>query len=368
MTRLGVDGRELREGVRTGIGRYLLEVLRAASARGFTAILYGDARTRLPRTLPGVSLSVLPARGTRWWDQVTLPLALGRDRVDVFLSPYYKCPLLAPCPSVLTIHDLFFIGYPGTRRPFRDAVTTRLARAYARRASAIIADSAYSRRAIVERLRVSAAKVHVIPVALGPEFKPEPLTDAVRRRYGIGRPYVLYVGNFRPHKNLPRLLRAYAALPASLGSAHDLVLAGGDRERSGGLEALARDLGVAARVVFPGSIEDADLPALYSGATLFVLPSLEEGFGLPALEAMACGAPVVAGDRAALPEVVGDAALLVDPESEAALRDAMATALSDETLRESLRRRARVRAGEFPAERTAGRVLDLLGEVSAGSA
>ncbi len=364
MIRVGIDGRELTAGVRTGIGRYLIEVLRAASQREVECVVYGDLKTRLPITLPKISLQTIDSRWTQWWDQVSLPLQLARDRISVFLSPYYKGPLYPPCPVVLTIHDLYFIRYPRKRWPAYGALTTRLARLYASRAAAIIADSEYSKRSIVERLGVNPGKVTVIPVALGPEFKPEPFTESVATRYGIVSPYILYVGNFRPHKNLSRLIRAYANLSKSLRDTHQLVLAGGDWEHRQTLEGLVRDLGISDRVLFPGLIEDSHLPAVYSGCTLFALPSLEEGFGLPALEAMACGAPVVAGNRAAIPEEVGNAAILFDPENVAAITEAMNRMLSRDELRGAIRQKGLVRAREFTPDRTAGRVLALLRGIS----
>jgi glycosyltransferase involved in cell wall biosynthesis len=363
MMRIGVDGRELAGSVRSGIGRYLVEVLRAAAHDGLECLVYGDDRTRLPVTLPGVSLHRLDAGLTLWVDQVGLPRRLARDRIAVFLSPYYKCPLFAPCPTVITVHDLFFIRYLGDRRPIYDAVMTRLARIYAARAAAVIADSQYSKRSIVETLGVSEAKVTVIPVALGAEFKPEPLADGVRLRYGIVPPYILYVGNFLPHKNVPRLIQAYAGLGKELKDTHHLVLAGGDREHRSDLERLAGRLSVADRVLFPGFIDEENLPAIYSGCALFILPSLEEGFGLPALEAMACGAPVAASNRAAIPEVVGDAALLFDPEDVSAMAEAMTRALSQPDMRERMRGEGLARAGAFTPEQTAGRVVALLREV-----
>jgi glycosyltransferase involved in cell wall biosynthesis len=366
--RLGVDGRELRPGVRTGIGRYLGEVLRAASRDGWSCVVYGDDGARLDPPLPGVGFTVLDAPWTPWWDQVTLPRALARDGVTVFLSPYYKGPLSAPCPVVLTIHDLYFIEYPGRRRPVYDAVMTRMARLYAARATAIVADSEYSKRSILTRLGVRGAKVSVIPVALGAEFKRVPPTESLRIRYGVPSSYILYVGNFKPHKNLARLIRAFARLSAAQRARHTLVLAGGDREGRPELEALALAEGVRDRVVFPGRIDDADLPALYSGAAVFVLPSLEEGFGLPALEAMACGAPVVASNRAALPEVVADAGLLFDAEREAEIAAALERVLADPGLADDLRRRALARAGLYTASRTSGRVLALLREVNGARA
>jgi glycosyltransferase involved in cell wall biosynthesis len=366
--RLGIDGRELRPGVRTGIGRYLLEILRAASVDGWSCVVYGDAGARLDETLPGVTSSTLEGSWTQWWDQVTLPRALARDGITVFLSPYYKGPVRAPCPIVLTIHDLYFINYPGRSRPAYEAIVTRMARLYAARAAAIISDSEYSKRDIVARLGVDSAKVTVIPVALGGEFKPAALTASARARYAIGAPYVLYVGNFNPHKNIPRLIRAFAMLPGSVRSRHILVLAGGYGDARPELADLAASLGITDRVVFTGRVEDADLPALYAEAAICVTPSLEEGFGATVLEAMACGAPVVTSNRAALPEVVGDAGLLFDAEQEKDIASVLSRVLSDAALADDLRRRALARAGLYTPARTTGRVLALLREVADAAA
>ena len=366
--RLGVDGRELRPGVRTGIGRYLLEILRAASADGWPCVVYGDASARLEQALPGVVVTTLDTPWTQWWDQVALPRALARDRVTVFLSPYYKGPVRAPCPVVLTIHDLYFIDYPGRRRPVYAAIVTRAARLYARRATAIISDSEYSKRAIVDRLGVSAAKVSVIPVALGGEFKPASLTASARARYGLTAPYVLYVGNFNPHKNIPRLIRAFGMLPGAVRSRHSLVLAGGYGDGRPELARLADSLGLTDRVVFSGRVDDADLPALYAEAAAYVTPSLEEGFGATVLEAMACGAPVISSNRAALPEVVGDGGLLFDAMKEHELAAVLARVLTDSALAADLRRRALARASLYAPARTTGRVLTLLRDVNDGAA
>jgi glycosyltransferase involved in cell wall biosynthesis len=366
--RLGVDGRELRPGVRTGIGRYLLEILRAASEAGWSCFVYGDAGARLDQTLPGVTFRPLGGSWTQWWDQVTLPRALARDRIAVFLSPYYKGPVRAPCPVVLTIHDLYFINYPGRHRPVYEAIVTRAARAYAGRATAIISDSEYSKREIVARLGVSAAKVSVVPVALGAEFKPASLTAAARARYALTSPYVLYVGNFNPHKNIARLIRGFALLPGPVRSRHWLVLAGGYGDGRPELARLAESLGLTDRVIFAGRVEDADLPALYAEAAVYVTPSLEEGFGSTVLEAMACGAPVVTSNRAALPEVVGDAGLLFDAEHEREIASVLARVLSDPALADDLRRRSLARAGLYTPARTTGRILTLLRDVNGGAA
>ncbi len=364
MIRLAVDGRELKEGMCTGIGRYLSEVLRAAAAAGWDCVVYGNPATRLSLAVPRIVLRTLKSPWTQWWDQISLPHRLARDRVSVFLSPYYKGPLVAPCPTVLTIHDLLFIGYPGSRRPWFDVGMTGLARLYAARATAIITDSEYWKRAIVDRLGVTPEKVRVIPIAPAPAFRPTPLPETILAKYRIRRPYILSVGNFMPHKNLPRLLQAYARLDPAIRAHFGLVLAGGDRRNRPALEGLAGTLGIADRVTLPGLIEEQDLPALYSGAALFVFPSLVEGFGLPALEAMRCGAPVAASDRAAIPEVVGEAAVLFDPEDSASMAGAMSALLTQKGKAEEFSQRSLVRASAFSHENTTARVLALLQEVS----
>jgi glycosyltransferase involved in cell wall biosynthesis len=366
MIRLGVDGRELRREGRTGIARYALEVVKAASARGWAVVVYGDASTRRHLALPGVTVRTLAAPATVWWDQVTLPRALREDGVRVFLSPYYKAPLHAPCPCVITIHDLFFIGYPGHRRPMMDGFRTAAARLYAARAHAVIADSEHSARTVVERLGLDRSRITVVPVAVGAEFVPSPLHERTRVRYGVGSAYVLYVGNFRPHKNLGRLLRAWAALPGALRASHRLVLAGGDDAGRAGLHALAATLGIADSVVFTGHVDDADLPGLYSGAAVLVLPSLEEGFGLPAVEAMACGTPVIVSDGGALAEVTAGAAVVVDAGKEEAIASAITAVLVDPDHAAVLRRRGTARAQAFAPAHTTARVLDLLERAARG--
>jgi glycosyltransferase involved in cell wall biosynthesis len=187
-----------------------------------------------------------------------------------------------------------------------------------------------------------------------------PFSEDAGRRYGVCRPYILSVGNFLPHKNLVRLVRAFAGLTEAIRRECSLVLAGDCSGRRDSVLDEARRLGIERRVVLTGVIADADLPALYAGCEVFIMPSLDEGFGLPAVEAMACGAPVIASDRASLPEVVGDAALLVDPSRADAIGAALAAVLSDRALREDLRARSLKRAEDFRGDRSAQRVLELV--------
>ena len=355
--KLGIDGRELSVGVRTGIGRYLVAVVREARRQGIECLVYADRE--LPETgqLGNATVRVIPWKPVLWWDQVSLPRRLAADGVSVFLSPYYKGPLRASCPVVLTIHDLLFINYMEKSRPMYDRLMTGLAGLYASRAAAIITDSEHARRTIVSRLGLSADRITVIPLNVAPEFRPMPFDEAVARRYGVRRPYVLAVGNFLPHKNLPRLVQAFAGLNETIRKDRLLVLAGNGAGGRDAVLAEAHRLGIEAQVVVTGVVADADLPMLYAGCEVFVMPSLDEGFGLPAAEAMACGAPVIASGRASLPEVVGKAGLLVDPARSEAITSALASVLSDPKLQNDLRRRSLERAENFRGDRPAQRVL-----------
>jgi glycosyltransferase involved in cell wall biosynthesis len=362
--KLGIDGRELSGGVKTGIGRYLVSVVQAARRRGVDCTVYADCDLPAREHLQGAPVRIVPRRPTLWWDQVSLPCRLARDGVSVFLSPYYKGPLLASCPVVLTIHDLLFIEYLGRPRPVYDRAMTWLAGLYAGRAAAIITDSEHARRTILARLGLAPERVTAIPLSVAPEFRPMPFSEETGRRYGIRRPYVLSVGNFLPHKNLIRLVQAFAGLDDAVRRDCLLALAGDDAGRRAAVMAEARRLGIEKRLVVTGVVDGADLPVLYAGCEAFVMPSLDEGFGLPAAEAMACGAPVIASDRASLPEVTGGAALLVDPLSVDAVGAALASVLSNGARREDLRRRSLARAEAFRGDRSAQRVLALLREVA----
>jgi glycosyltransferase involved in cell wall biosynthesis len=362
--RLGIDGRELSMGVRTGIGRYATAVIEGARREGVECVVYSDQVLPTLQGLAGVTVRIVPRGPTLWWDQVRLPRRLAADRLSVFLSPYYKGPLLAPCPVVLTIHDLLFIEYLGRSRLVYDRAMTWLARLYAGRAAAIITDSEFARRTIVSRLGLSENRVTAIPLGVASEFRPVPFTEQTAQRYGVRRPYVLAVGNFLPHKNLVRLVQAFAGLPRSVRCDCQLVLAGEGAGRAEALKAEACRLGIGRQVVTTGFVAQADLPVLYAGCEAFVMPSLDEGFGLPAAEAMACGAPVIAADRGALPEVVGEAGLLVDPVRSEAIGAALAAVLSDAALRKELRRRSLARAACFRGDGFGHRVLALLRAVA----
>ncbi len=232
----------------------------------------------------------------------------------------------------------------------------------------MITDSEYSKADVVNRLGVPPGRVRAIPIGVGEEFQAERHPADIERaleRYGIAAPYLLAVGNFLPHKNLVRLVEAYSALPSAERDRTRLVLAGTPTGH-GPARPVKRDALARPGVVMPGFVAPADLPLLYAGATALVCPSLVEGFGLPVLEAMACGTPVVCARAGALPEVAADAALYVDPRSVADIAAALRRIAVDEALRRELRVRGLARARDFDPRKTTGRLVDLLEAVASG--
>jgi glycosyltransferase involved in cell wall biosynthesis len=370
--KLGIDCRDLLAGSLTGIGRFVGNLLRAISLqdRPPDLFLYGNQHTvfDLPETW-GRPLDAETRRAkeaaTWWWDRVTLPRLARQDHLDVFLSPYFKAPGIRSCPIATTIHDLLFLRMP-PEVSGRSTVYCRafrsFAASFARRAAVVLTVSKHSRRDIAELLDVPKKKIHVVGNCVGPNFRPvdEAAVRAAREACGVEGDYVLYVGNFGPHKNVEGLLRAFAGLDESLRAAHRLVLAGSEDRGAGRVRRHAQKLGVADRIVFTGHVPDEHLPALYAGAAAFATLSRWEGFGLPVLEAMACGTPVLGSDRASLPEIAGDAALLVDPDDDNACAAALERALTDDDLRSKLRAGGPRRAKRFTPGRFAARVLDAL--------
>ncbi len=251
----------------------------------------------------------------------------------------YIAPPHSPVPTVVTVHDVSFLRYPEAFT-WRDRALLGTAVPFsARRAAAVITPSEHARREVIELLGIPERRVHVTPEACGPEFQPVAAAEraGALRRCGVDGPYVLSLGNLQPRKNLARLLEAWRRLrDAGCLEGHRLVLAGGLRGKRAPVVRLVAGLGLTGNVLLPGYVAHADLPALYAAATAFVYPSLYEGFGLPVLEAMACGTPVTCSEAASLPEVSGDAALLFDPLNTDAIATALGALLADGGLRAAL--------------------------------
>lgn len=359
---------------RSGIARYLDRLLCA-----------------LPATLGGDDLVVYTGRGvapvepllvSNWrdalvplqrapiriaWEQVVLPVATRRDRLDLFHGTMNVLPRMLPCPGVVTVHDLAFLRWPEQVPARRYRYLSAGIRDAVKRAERVIAISEATKADVVELLQVDPARVAVTPLGVDGAFRPVDPDGVTRFRqhHGLDRPYVLAVGNLEPRKNLPTLLRAFARIRDEVP--HDLVLVGGEGWLTGEIHETLRELRLGDRVRMTGFVEDWELPIWYSAADLFVLPSLYEGFGLPILEAMACGTPVIAAKTSAMPEVAGDAAVLIDPRDEQAIADEMVWLLHDPGFADVLRKRGLIRANMFRWEETAIRTVAVYRAIVGGA-
>ena len=299
---------------------------------------------------------------------LTLSAELRKHPVDV-LHVQFTAPPFCPCPTVVSIHDLSFEHLPETFKR-RSRMQLRLTvRNSAHRAARILSLSEHTRRDIVKTYGVSADRVTAIPLAAPPHFGPvadNKELQRVRHTYGIEGDYILSVGSIQPRKNLARLVRAYASLRGeySTDKLPKLVLAGKCAWLFDETLRALEQTGLKDTVLLTGYVPEADLPALYSGALCFVYPSYFEGFGLPPLEAMKCGAPVIVGNRTSLPEVVGDAALTVDPFDIEAIAAAMRRLMHDSQLRQELSSKGQQRARMFDWRETARRTLEVYREVA----
>ena len=317
---------------------------------------------------PQVRLLPLPCRsgnlGKLWFEQVTFPRACQELGVDLAHVPYFASPLTPPVPTVVTVHDLIPMVLPQYRGGVLVRLYTSLVAAAAARAHLILADSQASKRDILAHLGVPASRVRVVYLAPAPHYRPvdDPAAlDAVRRQYDLPPTFVLWLAGFDVRKNARALLHAYTWVYSALGDDYPLVMAGSlptaDTPFFPDPRRIAADLGLSGVVRFPGWIDETDKPALYSAATVFVFPSRYEGFGLPILEAMACGTPVVTSNAASLPELAGAAAFQIDPDDPRRLGAAIIALCIQDNLRQEMRDKGLAQAARFTWTRTARETL-----------
>ena len=366
--RIAIDARKLRD---YGIGTYVRNLLRHLARLDRTTeyvVLCHEADKQMASHLGENFRPMLDSSpGYSIREQLSIPLDLQRAHVDLFHAPHYVLPPLTPCRSVVTIHDCIHLRFP-------QYLPNRLAHAYAHsslwiathRASRILTVSETSKRDILDFFKVPESKIDVIYNAIDERFwEPPPAEeiDHVRERYQLDDPFVLYAGNIKPHKNIERLIEAFYTLKKRGFDNVKLLIIGDEISRYATLRRAVHRHKLHKHVRFFGFVPDKTLASLYRLAAVFVFPSIYEGFGLPPLEAMASGTPVITSNVSSLPEVVGDAAVLIDPYQSDEIADAMERVLTDETLRADLRRRGLERARHFSWERSIRRVREIYGEV-----
>jgi glycosyltransferase involved in cell wall biosynthesis len=340
-----------------GVHQYIYHLLRHLGQAGdglHYTVLLGEGTL-----LPDHSLAALRSR---WptdrvaarvlWEQLAQPRILRQIEADLVHGPVFVAPLFAPCPAVVTIHDLSFIRFPRLFRPANRLYLTVLTRLSAWRARRLIAVSAHTAAETARLLGVEAERIDVVYHGVEPAFHPLPAGEiaAFRQRKGLPERFVLFVGTLEPRKNLERLVEAFARVRAGRTR---LVLAGGKGWLYDELFAKVEALNLSKQVIFPGYVPEDELPLWYNAATVLAYPSLYEGFGLPVIQAQACGTPVLTSNASSLPEAAGDAALLADPYDVEALAVQLNRLLTETALRDELRERGLAHARQFSWPRTA---------------
>jgi len=365
---IALDGMPLGSQL-TGVGHYTFELARslalAAPADHFT--LLSPLPTSVVEVVDGswpanLSLHKTDRRvvNRRWWS-VGLPLYLKRSNFDLFHGTNYEIPLWSKTPSVLTIHDLSLFLHPDAHEPRLVRRARWRLPLMTRSASAIVTPTEAVKREVCERLNIDPQKVVVTPEAPRTVFqRREPnQTSDTRKHLNINEDFILFVGTLEPRKNLKRLLEAFEIVLQTTPLTPQLVIAGGRGWLMDDFAASLQQRGLSEKIRLTGYLNDDELCALYSSCKLFVYPSLYEGFGLPPLEAMSCGAPVITSNIASIKEAAGDAARLVDPLSVEDIVEALIKLLSNEGERERLSQAGRERVKNFTWERTALKTLEV---------
>lgn len=382
--RVGYEGSAYMEPA-TGVGQYVRALWREYG-RGLPGglapiMLLPGPRAALPELPPGEVLVEEPPRRFAagkarklWWEQIGLPRAARRAGVDLVHVPYHSVPLRREHPYIVTVHDLVPLAYPVYLNSRQMRLYYRLACHTAPRADLVLTDSRHSAEDIRRHLRVPSARIRPIPLAADERYRPLPDDDprivAARARFGLDGPFIFNLSGLDVRKNQAALIRAFGLVRDRLPAGTRLVIGGrahsGHPDRYPDLAPVVAEAGVDAWTVFAGRISDDEKLALLSAAALYVDPSLYEGFGLSALEAMRCGTPTIAADRSSLPEVVGEGGLLVEPTPEA-LGAAIVDVLGSPARQESLRRRGLAQAARFSWAQTAQETAATYGEVLANA-
>jgi glycosyltransferase involved in cell wall biosynthesis len=376
--RIGIDATALPPRP-VGAGNYIIELIRhierldAADEFVIFAQPHGRELIAVPAR-PGFEWVMIPERSPAQrlvWEQTAFPRLIARTNLALLHSLHYTRPIALPCASVVTFHDMTFFLFPHLHTLSKRLYFPQAIRLSARKADALIADSESTRQDAIRLLGISPDRIHTVPLGVSPAFHPvrdTQLLEVVRQRYSLPEHFILYVGLVEPRKNLPMLLRAYQRLQEQIriqgnADAPPLVIVGRFGWNVAHVFELVDALAIKEKVCFSGYIPAQDLPIVYNLADVFVYPSLYEGFGLPPLEAMACGTPVITTAVSSLPEHVGEAGLLIPPQDEGALFRALLALLQDTDLRRQLSQKGPERAALYSWNRTAQETLNVYRQV-----
>ncbi len=368
--RIGIDARSVLK-QRTGVGNYTYNLIQHLSQqdRENQYVLFYSHHLNIKSAIPEIKNPNFESKFIRFpnkllnlmWGTVKLPkIDWLVGEVDLYHSPNYTLNILGRGKSLMTIHDLSFLAYRQFSLASGRWHYAFKIKNYAKKTDAIITDSQSTKSEVLKYLKVPEEKIHVIYLGCSEGFQPFPESEKkqkIREKYNIKGDFILYVGTLEPRKNLKGLICAYDRSRAKEDFL--LVLAGGKGWKYKHIFRLVKRLKLEDRVIFTGYMSDSDLPALYNSASVFVYPSFYEGFGLPPLEAMACGTPVIVSHTTSLPEVVGNAGVYVDPSDIEQISTSIDTVLSDTELRQTLRERGLKRAKLFSWGKTAKETIML---------
>ena len=369
--KIGIDAREFVEKGKTGISRYLENLLSPlVRGAGMDFVLFVNRREFIPENLlaPSVKIVALPALSTIVVDQVILPCLAKREKVDVFFSPYYKVPLSGQFKRIITVHDIMFLRQEGLSSLKRFLVARQL-RASARKADIILVDSDFTGKDLVDFMPSLKCKIRRLYPDLSADWlKPiEPANAGkIQKTYADGNSFFLYAGNFKPHKNVDLLVKAFARLVQERQvNDRRLLLVGGDAMNLCRIMKLIHQHGMASHIIIHPNVSDFDLRGLYAAADWFVTASDYEGFGYPPLEAMSAGCPVICSPCTSFPEVVNDTALEISSLTVEGIMNALLKALNMQPAEKlDLVERGKKQAKQFLPGTAAGNFYSILASLA----
>lgn len=369
--RVAVDARGINLYRGTGIGTYteniLKNILELDKDNYYHIYWSGDRYEEFIKHNTKIIMS--SKRHHRFFEQYYFPDNLKNENIDIFHIPQNGLGIseYISCKKIVTIHDLIPYVMPETvGRGYLSKFLKEIPKVM-ELSDAIITVSEWSKKDILKFFPIDESKVYVTPLAADKKYKPldkESCKFELKNKYNITKPFILYVGGFSPRKNVKALLIAFSQVFSKLSKEHELVIVGANKDDGSYLSKLSSSLDVSSNIIFTGFIPEEDLPILYNGCDVFVYPSLYEGFGLPPLEAMSCGTPVITSNVSSIPEVVGDGGILIDPFSTVSLMDSLEMILNDDNKKQELKEKGLTRAYEYSWEKTAAETINVYNDIA----